>query len=155
PAAEVRTVRTGVGLIDVSTLGKLEVMGPDAAELLQRVYVNKWADLRAGSVRYGVMCNEDGVLLDDGVGARLGPDRFYLTATTGNAEFIFQWLELWRATWRLNLTIFNHTSGWVAMNLAGPKSREVLSRLTALDVSPTAFPYLTVREAEVAGVFCR
>jgi sarcosine oxidase subunit alpha len=101
------------------------------------------------------MCNEDGILLDDGVGARLAPDRFYLTATTGNAEFIFQWLELWKATWRLNATILNHTSGWTAVNLAGPKSREVLSRLTPLDVSPAAFPYLTVREAEVAGAFCR
>ena len=77
-------------------------------------------------------------------------DRFYLTATTGNAEFIFQWLELWKATWRLNLTVLNHTSAWAAMNLAGPKAHEVLSRLTPLDVSVTGFPYLSVREGEVA-----
>jgi sarcosine oxidase subunit alpha len=86
PAAEVRAVRTGVGLIDVSTLGKLDVIGPDAAELLERVYVNAWADLPVGRTRYGVMCTEEGIVFDDGVGARLGPEHFYLTATTGNAE---------------------------------------------------------------------
>src|SRR5262245_25083452 len=84
PVAEVRAVRNGVGLIDVGTLGKIEVIGPDAAELLERVYLNKWAELKPGRVRYGVMCNEDGILFDDGVGARLATDRFYLTATTGN-----------------------------------------------------------------------
>src|SRR5438552_16537741 len=155
PAAEVQAVRTAVGLIDVSTLGKLEVVGPDALELLQRVYVNKWADLKTGRIRYGVMCNEDGILLDDGVGARLGPDRFYLTATTGNAQGIFEWLELWRATWRLNVSVLNQTSGWAAMNLAGPQARAVLQRLTDLDVSPAGLPYLSVREGEVAGVRCR
>ena len=73
PAAEVRAVRTGAGLIDVSTLGKIEVIGPDAAELLERVYVNQWADLAVGRTRYGVMCTEEGIVFDDGVGARLGP----------------------------------------------------------------------------------
>ncbi|MBI3463602.1 MAG: (2Fe-2S)-binding protein, partial [Planctomycetes bacterium] len=110
PIAEVQAVRNGVGLIDVSTLGKIEVVGPDAVELLERVYLNKWSDLKVGRARYGVMCNEDGIIFDDGVCARLAPDRFYLTATTGNAEGVWQWLELWRATWRLDATILNHTS---------------------------------------------
>ena len=121
PAAEVRTVRTGAGLIDVSTLGKIEVVGPDAAELLERVYVNQWADLAAGRTRYGVMCTEEGIVFDDGVGARIGPEHFYLTATTGNAEAVFQWLELWRTTWRLNAVVQNRTSAFAAMNLAGPR----------------------------------
>jgi sarcosine oxidase subunit alpha len=155
PVAEVRAVRHGVGLIDVSTLGKLEVIGPDAAELLERITLNKWADLSPGRARYAVLCNEDGILFDDGVGARLAPDRFYLTATTGNADAVFQWLELWKATWGLHTTILNQTSSMAAMNLAGPRSREVLSRLTALDLSAAAFPYMTLREAEVAGVPCR
>jgi sarcosine oxidase subunit alpha len=155
PVAEVRAVRSGVGLIDVSTLGKIEVVGPDAAELLERVYLNQWADLKVGRARYGAMCNEDGILFDDGVGTRLGPDRFYLTATTGNAEGVFQWLELWKATWRLNATVLNHTSALAAMNLAGPRAREVLGRLTQLDISAAAFPYLAVREGDVAGVPCR
>jgi sarcosine oxidase subunit alpha len=155
PTAEVRAVRTGVGLIDVSTLGKLEVVGPDAAELLERTYLNRWADLAPGRARYGVMCNEDGIVFDDGVGARLGPDRFYLTATTGNAEAVFQWLELWRDTWRLNATVLNHTGAMAAVNLTGPRAREVLAPLTPLDVSAAGFPYMTMREGPVAGVMCR
>ncbi len=155
PVAEVQAVRTGVGLIDVSTLGKIEVAGPDAAELLERVYLNKWADLKPGRARYGALCTEEGILFDDGVGARLGPDRFYLTATTGNAEAVFGWLELWRATWQLEAVVSNQTSAWAAMNLAGPQARAVLARLTALDVSPSGFPYMAMREGEVAGVACR
>jgi sarcosine oxidase subunit alpha len=154
-ASEVNTVRKGVGLIDVSTLGKIEVSGPDAVELLERVYLNKWQDLKPGRTRYGVMCNEDGIVFDDGVGARLGPDRFYLTATTGNAEGVVQWLELWKATWRLNATIIDYTSALAAMNLAGPRARAVLGRVTGIDLSPVAFPYLAFREGEVAGVPCR
>jgi sarcosine oxidase subunit alpha len=152
PLAEVLAVRNGAGLIDVSTLGKIEVAGRDAAELLERIYLNRWADLKVGRVRYGVMCNEDGVLIDDGVAARLAPDRFYLTATTGNADAIFQWLELWKATWGLKVTVLHHTSALAAMNLAGPKARDILQRLTALDLSATAMPYMSYREGEVASV---
>jgi sarcosine oxidase subunit alpha len=154
-AAEVRAVRTSVGLIDVSTLGKIEVLGPDAATLLERIYLNEWADLKVGRARYGVMCTEEGILFDDGVGARLGPEHFYLTATTGNAAAVFQWLELWRATWRLNVTLLNQTSAMAAMNLAGPRAREVLGRLTTLELAHAAFPYLAARQGEVAGVPCR
>jgi sarcosine oxidase subunit alpha len=155
PADEVRAVRARVGLIDVSTLGKIEVLGPDAVELLERVYLNRWADLRPGRARYGVLCNEDGILFDDGVGARLDAEHFYLTATTGNADAVVQWLELWRDTWRLNATVLNHTGAVAAVNLAGPQSPEVLGRLTSLDVSAEAFPYLAMREGLVAGVPCR
>jgi sarcosine oxidase subunit alpha len=154
-AAEVQAVRNEVGLIDVSTLGKIELVGPDAAELLERVYLNKWSDLKVGRARYGAMCTEEGILFDDGVGVRLGPDRFYLTATTGNADGVFQWLELWKATWRLNVTVLNRTSAMAAMNLAGPRAREVLGRLCRLDLSSSAFPYLGVRDAVVADVPCR
>jgi sarcosine oxidase subunit alpha len=155
PEAEVRAVRTAVGLIDVSTLGKIEVTGPDASELLERVYVNEWANLAVGRARYGVMCTEEGIVFDDGIGARLGPEHFYVTATTGNADAVFQWLELWRATWGLKATVRNQTSELAAVNLAGPRARDVLGRLTALDLSSAAFPYPAVREATVAGVPCR
>lgn len=154
-ADEVRAVRTAVGLIDVSTLGKVEVIGPAAAELLERVYINSWADLAIGRARYGVMCTEEGIIFDDGVGARLGPEHFYLTATTGNADAVFQWLELWRATWGLDALVVDRTSAYAAMNIAGPQAREVLARLTTLDLSPAAFSYPAIREAEVAGVPCR
>jgi sarcosine oxidase subunit alpha len=155
PVNEVRTVRTAVGLIDVSTLGKIELVGPGAAELLERIYLNKWADLKPGRARYGAMCNEEGVIIDDGVGARLSAERFYLTATTGNAEGVFQWLQLWRDIWHIDVVLINQTSAWSAMNLAGPRARDVLSRLTRLDLSPAAFPYMALREADVAGVPCR
>jgi sarcosine oxidase, subunit alpha len=155
PNAEVRAVRTRVGLIDVSTLGKIEVRGPDAVTLLEKVYLNQWADLCVGKARYGVMCTEEGVVFDDGVGTRLDPQCFWLTCTTGNAEAVFQWLELWRTTWRLNVMVDNQTSAFAAMNLAGPRSREVLARLTTLDLSPASFPYMAVRQAEVNGVPCR
>jgi sarcosine oxidase subunit alpha len=155
PADEVRAVRTGVALIDVSTLGKIEVRGPDAAELLERVYLNRWNDLKPLRVRYGAMCNEEGILLDDGVGARLAADRFYLTATTGNADFVHQWLEMWKAEWRLDALVVNHTSAVAAINLAGPRSREVLAQVSEIDLTTGAFPYLSLREGQVAGVPCR
>jgi sarcosine oxidase subunit alpha len=155
PGAEVRLVRTNAGLIDVSTLGKFEITGPDAIELLERVYFNRWNDLKIGQVRYAAMCNEDGILFDDGVGGRLGGDRFYVTATTGNADAVFQWLELWKANWRLNVTIRNLTSAQAAMNLAGPRAWEILGRLTETDLSPAAFPYLSIDETEIAGVRCQ
>ncbi|HEV3143484.1 MAG TPA: 2Fe-2S iron-sulfur cluster-binding protein [Gemmataceae bacterium] len=161
PLAEVRAVRTKAGLIDVSTLGKIEVIGPDAATLLERVYLNRWADLKEGRARYGAMCTEEGILFDDGVAARTlargasEGHRYYLTATTGNAEAVFEWLELWRTTWRLEVTLVNCTSANAAMNLAGPESRQILATLTSLDISPSAFPYMSFREADVADVPCR
>jgi sarcosine oxidase subunit alpha len=155
PAAEVTAIRNAVGIIDVSTLGKFEIIGPDAAELLERIYLNKWADLKPGRVRYGAICNEDGILFDDGIGVRLDNDRYYLTATTGNAESVFQWLEMWRDIWRLNGTVLNQTSGIAAMNLAGPHSRTLLQQLINIDLSPAAFPYMTFQEAEVANIPCR
>jgi sarcosine oxidase subunit alpha len=155
PEEEVRAVRTRVGLIDVSTLGKIEVFGPDAAELLERIYLGEWANLAVGRARYGLMCTEEGIVFDDGIGARLGPEHFYLTATTGNAEAVFQWLELWRTTWKLDATVINRTPALAALNVAGPRARDVMRQLTTLDLSSAAFPYPAVREAEVAGVPCR
>jgi sarcosine oxidase subunit alpha len=155
PVAEVRAVRNAVGLIDVSTLGKIEIAGADAVELLERVYLGSWRKLAAGKARYDAMCTEEGILFDDGIGCRLGPNRFYLTATTGNAEGVFQWLEMWKAVWGLDVTLLNQTSALAGMNLAGPRSREVLSQLAAIDLSPRAFPFMAIRDGEVAGVPCR
>jgi sarcosine oxidase subunit alpha len=155
PAAEVRLVRSAAGIIDVSTLGKFDVIGPDAGQLLDRVYVNHFTKLPGGKARYGVMCNEEGILFDDGICARLNRDYFFLTATTGNADAVYQWLELWKTTWQLNATVINQTAALAAMNLVGPRAREVLSRLTSFDLSPHAFPYMSIWEEEVAGVRCR
>jgi len=155
-AEECRAVRERVGLIDVGTLGKLEVVGKDAAELLEKVYTNRFQDLRPGRVRYGVVCDDAGIILDDGTFARLEEERWFITTTSGGVEAMDQWLHWWAVPGpggqRRCVHVTNVTAGLAAMNLAGPRSREVLSRLTELDLSREAFPYLGAREAEVAGV---
>lgn len=152
---EVKAVREGVGIIDVGTLGKLEVIGPQAAEFLERVYISKYAGLKVGMTRYAVMCDESGVVIDDGVVARLAEDHFYFTTTTSGAATIYRELSRLNAMWQLDCGIVNHTGAFAAVNVAGPKSRAVLSRLTDLDLSGAAFPYLALREAKVAGIPAR
>jgi sarcosine oxidase, subunit alpha len=154
-ADEVRAVRTACGLIDVGTLGKIEVHGPEAVQLLERVYTGRFADLRVGMTRYGLMLDEAGVIADDGVVARFGPESFYLTTTTGNSASIF--LELGRLTtwWGLNVALMNLTGHYAAINVAGPAARSLLARHTTLDLSNAAFPYLAARQATVAGAPCR
>ncbi|MHB1229154.1 MAG: FAD-dependent oxidoreductase [Halothiobacillus sp.] len=152
---EAMAVRQNVGLIDVGTLGKLEVIGPQAAELLERVYISKYANLKVGMTRYAVMCDESGVVIDDGVVGRLAEDHFYFTTTTSGAATIYRELSRLNTMWRLDCGIVNHTGAFAAVNLAGPKSRALLSRLTSLDLSATAFPYLALREGVVAGIPAR
>ncbi len=95
PAAEVANTRENVGMIDVSPLGKIDLHGPDVARLLDFVYTNRWEDLAVGRIRYGVMCAEDGVVLDDGVTARLGENHYYMTTTSGGAGRVWNWLDEW------------------------------------------------------------
>jgi sarcosine oxidase subunit alpha len=153
--AEVRAVRTDVGLIDVGTLGKIEAHGPVAGEFLDRVYGGLFSSLKVGATRYGLLLDESGVIVDDGVIARLGSERFYFTTTTGNSGTLFRELGRLATGWRMPVGLVNLTGHFAAFNLAGPKSRAVLAQLTQLDLSHSAFPYLGVREAEVAGVRCR
>lgn len=152
---EVTAVRQGLGIIDVGTLGKLEVIGPQAAEFLERVYISKYAGLKVGMTRYAVMCDESGVVIDDGVVARLAEDHFYFTTTTSGAATIYRELSRLNTMWQLDCGIVNHTGAFAAVNLAGPKSRAVLAGLTDADLSPAAFPYLAVRQARVAGIPAR
>lgn len=153
---EARHVREKVGLIDVSTLGGLDVRGPDAAELLERMYTFGFAKLAVGRTRYALMTNEHGVVIDDGVCARLGERHFYVTATTSGVDRIYQQMLKWNAQWRLNVDIANVTAALAAVNLAGPLSREVLAKVCAdIDLSAEAFPYLGVRTGTVAGIPAR
>ncbi|BAN53845.1 MULTISPECIES: 2Fe-2S iron-sulfur cluster-binding protein [Pseudomonas] len=153
---EARHVREKVGLIDVSTLGGLDVRGPDAAELLERVYTFGFAKLPVGRTRYALMTNEQGVVIDDGVCARLGEQHFYVTATTSGVDRIYQQMLKWNAQWRLNVDITNVTAALAAVNLAGPLSRQVLAKVCEdVDLSAEAFPYLGVRQGEVAGISAR
>jgi sarcosine oxidase subunit alpha len=154
-ADEVRSVRERVGLIDVGTLGKIEIHGPLAAEFLERLYTARFAGLRPGMTRYGLMLDESGVIVDDGVVGRLDAQSFYFTTTTGNSATLFREFGRLASWWQMPVGLVNLTGHWAAFNLAGPASRSVLAQHTPLDLSDEAFPYLGMREAEIAGVRCR
>jgi sarcosine oxidase subunit alpha len=156
PRAEVRAVREAVGLIDVSTLGKLRFTGPGAGRLLDRIYATAMGGLKPGRVRYGVMCNDEGVVLDDGVAARLGDEEWYVTTTTSGASAIFESIQWWmQSGWGEGVHLTDVSEAYAAFNLAGPRSRAVLQALTSADLSTAVFPYMSVRDVEVAGVPCR
>lgn len=152
PEREYEAVRRRVGLIDVSTLGKLDVRGRDAGALLDRIYLNAMSGLRQGRVRYAAVCGDDGILLDDGTVTRLDRERFFITTTTGNIEFMEQWLTWWAAAWKMSVSVANVTSAYAAVNVAGPKVRDLLSKLTDLDLSTAAVPYMASARGQVVGV---
>ena len=153
-AAEARAVHEDVGVIDVSTLGKLVVDGPDAVVFLERVYSNRFRDLVPGRVRYGVLSTDGGRIMDDGTIARLADDVFYVTTTSTGAESVREWLQWWNAAWAYDLRITDVTGALAALNVAGPRSRELLRAPTAVDLDTEAFPYLGARRGGVAGVAC-
>jgi sarcosine oxidase subunit alpha len=151
--AEVQAVREGVGLIDVGTLGGLEVRGPDAAELLERVYTFAYKKQPVGRTRYVLACDMTGAIVDDGVACCLAEDWFYVTAATSGVDALYRGVLRWNAEWRLDVDVANVTAAHAGVNLAGPQARTVLERLPSdLDLSPEGFPYLAVREGELAGV---
>lgn len=147
---EATNVRNNVGMIDVSTLGKLQISGPDAVRFLERIYTGRFAKQPVGRLRYGVACDETGVIIEDGVVARVAEDRFYVTATSSGAAAFYREMQRWATIWGMDVTLANATAHLAAMNLAGPACREVLQELTDLDLSAAAFPYLTLYEGAVA-----
>ncbi len=152
---ECRTARTAVAVMDVSTLGKIDVRGPDAVWFLEQLYANGVGTLPVGKARYGVMCRLDGSIFDDGVVMRTGADRFFITASTGHAAAVIDWMEEWLQTeWpsrRVFVTSLTEQLSTVA--IVGPKSRDLLNELAPdLDLSKVAFPFLAVRRATVAGI---
>ncbi|HEX6460145.1 MAG TPA: 2Fe-2S iron-sulfur cluster-binding protein [Thermoleophilaceae bacterium] len=151
PQGEALAVHESAGLIDVSTLGKLIVRGPDAGEFLDRLYPNRFSNLRPGRVRYGVLTSDAGRITDDGTVCRLDDETFYVTTTSSGAGAVEQWFAWWLADWRMDVTLTDVTQGLAAVNLAGPRAREIMSRLTDLDVSGEAFPYLDGQRGRVAG----
>ncbi len=155
---EMELVRKGVGLADVSTLGKIDVQGPDAAEFLNRVYVNGFAKLPVGRARYGVMLNDDGVVLDDGTTTRISDEQFYLTTTTAQAGEVMSWLEyLLQVHWTdLNVHVTSLTDEWAGMAVSGPKSREALQlAFPGADVSNENLPYMGCLDVHLDGVRIR
>lgn len=154
-AAEVHAVRTGVGLIDVGTLGKVEVHGARAGEFLDRVYTARYSNLKVGMTRYGLMLDESGVIIDDGVIGRLAPESYYFTTTTGNSATLFREFGRLATWWGMPVGLVNLTGHYAALNLAGPAARQVLRGLTDIDLTDAAFPYLGLRAGLVAGIPCR
>lgn len=155
-AREMKAVRENVGLIDVSTLGGLEVRGPDAARFMERMYTFNYARQPVGRSRYVLMCERTGAVIDDGVACRLGEEHFYVTATTGAVDQVYRQMLWWNAQWRMAVDIANVTAAWAGINIAGPRSREVLARLGGdIDLSPEAFPYLAVRTGRIASMPAR
>ncbi len=153
PLAEVRAVREAVGLIDVSTLGKFQLSGPEVPELLERIYTNRWRKLQVGRARYGVMVNDEGIVFDDGVTARLDEQLYYLTTTSSGAGQVYEWIEWWlQSGWELDVQVLPATELRAAMNLTGPRARQVLAKVTeGVDLAGQAFPYLHARQGIVAG----
>ena len=155
---EMELVRRGVGLADVSTLGKIDIQGPDAAEFLNRVYVNGFAKLPVGKVRYGVMLNDDGIVLDDGTTARITENQFYMTTTTAQAGEVMSWLEyLLQMHWPdLNVQVASLTDEWAGMAVSGPKAREALElAFPDVDVSNEGLPYMGCKDFVFEGVTVR
>jgi sarcosine oxidase subunit alpha len=151
PEGEAMAVHSSAGLIDVSTLGKLIVRGPDAGAFLDRLYPNRISTLKPGRVRYGVLTSDAGRIMDDGTVSRLDDQTFYVTTTSSGAGAVEQWFSWWLADWGMDVHISDITQALSAVNLAGPKAREILTRLTDIDCSPEAFTYLDARNAVVAG----
>jgi sarcosine oxidase subunit alpha len=151
---EILCVRNKVGLLDASTLGKIEIKGPDAAEFLDRMYTNTFSTLKVGRCRYGLMMNELGFLTDDGVTVRLGEDHFLMHTTSGGADRIAAWLEEWLQTEWTHYRVFVTpvTEQWAQFAIAGPKARDVLAKLApSFDISHEAFPHMTFREGKLGA----
>jgi sarcosine oxidase subunit alpha len=152
--AEYWAVRTGVSLMDVGTLGKYRVAGPDAVEFLERMYPCRVADLKPGVLRYALLLNESGYVFDDGLIGSLGDGGYYLTLTTGGADHAEAWFRDWAESWRLNVHIANVTGTLGAINVAGPRARELLTRVTDAPLDAASFGYSRIRQIEVAGIPC-
>jgi sarcosine oxidase subunit alpha len=151
---EILAVRNDVGLLDASTLGKIEIKGPDAGKLLDLVYTNMFSTLKVGKARYGLMMNELGFLMDDGVTVRLGEDHYLMHTTSGGADNVAAWLEEWLQTEWTSLKVFVTpvTEQWAQFAIAGPKARKVLGKLGCdIDLSPEAFEFMSCREGKLAG----
>ena len=155
---ECLATRRSVGILDASTLGKIDIQGKDTREFLNRIYTNPWSKLAPGRCRYGVMCKEDGMIFDDGVTSCIDDNHFIMTTTTGGAATVLEWLELWhQSEWpQLEVYFTSITDHFATMTIGGPNSRKLLEKLVdGHDVSNEAFPYMSWQNIKVAGVDAR
>jgi sarcosine oxidase, subunit alpha len=157
-ARESLATRTSVGILDASTLGKIDIQGPDAAKLLNWVYTNPWSKLEVGKCRYGLMLDENGMIFDDGVTVRLADQHYMMTTTTGGAARVLTWLERWLQTeWPdMRVRLASVTDHWATFAVVGPNSRKVLQKVCQdIDFANAAFPFMSYREGTVAGAASR
>ncbi|WP_281982772.1 sarcosine oxidase subunit alpha family protein [Thalassorhabdomicrobium marinisediminis] len=154
---EVKNTRENLGLLDASTLGKLIVKGPDAGKFLDMMYTNMMSNLKIGKCRYGLMCNEQGFLMDDGVVARMDEDTWLCHTTTGGAEHIHGHMEEWLQTewWDWDVYVANVTEQYAQIGVVGPKARKLLEKLGGMDVSAETLPYMQWADGEIGGFTCR
>jgi sarcosine oxidase subunit alpha len=151
---EARAVRRSVGICDVSTLGKIDVQGPDAAAFLDRLYINTFSTLPVGRARYGVMLREDGMVFDDGTTSRLGEHHFLMTTTTANAAAVLEHMEYHaQVTWPdFDVQFCSVTDQWAQIAVAGPNARKTMANcIEGLELGNTAFPFMGVADARIAG----
>ncbi len=155
---ECQAARAAVGILDATTLGKIDIRGADAAEFLNRIYTNAWSKLQPGRCRYGLMLGEDGMVMDDGVTACLAKGNYLMTTTTGNAASVLAWLEEWLQTEWPELKVYCNsvTEAFATVAICGPSARALLAELTDdIDLEAEAFPFMTFREGTVAGIPAR
>ena len=155
---ECLAVRNSVGMLDASTLGKIDIQGPDAAEFITRMYTNSYLKLAPGKCRYGVMLKEDGMIFDDGVCACLGDNHYLMFTTTGGAAGVLAWLEIWQQTeWpELQVYFTSVTDHWATATVTGPNARRVIAKVCQdIDLSNEAFAFMDWRDGTVAGVKAR
>ncbi len=154
-ARECLATRQSLGVMDASTLGKIDVQGPDTVDFLERIYTHNIGRMKVGRCAYGIMLGEDGMLMDDGVMARLGEQHFFLTTTTGGAAHVLGWLERWLQTeWpELRVRLTSLTDHYSTIAVAGPNSRRVLQNLGCdISLERDDFPFMAVKDATLAGV---
>ncbi len=155
---EVKAARTSVGIVDASTLGKIDIQGPDAIKLLNWVYTNAWDTLAIGRSRYGLMLDENGMVFDDGVTTRLGEHHYHMTTTTGGAARVLAWMEEWlQCEWpRTQVFLTSVTEQWATIGVAGPNARKLIAELTQdIALDDERFPFMSLREGHVAGIPAR
>jgi len=155
---EVTAARTTAGLLDASTLGKIDIRGRDAAEFLNRLYTNAWSKLGVGKCRYGLMLKDDGMVMDDGVTTRLGENHFHMTTTTGGAAGVLDWMEEWLQTEWPDLEVYltSVTEQWAVATLSGPNAGKILQDAGIdFDLSPAEFPFMSMKEGHIGGLPAR
>ena len=157
-ARECKATRDSLGIFDASTLGKIEVVGPDAAKFMNLMYTNPWSKLPVGGCRYGLMCREDGYIYDDGVVGRMAEDRFHVTTTTGGAPRVYRHMEDYLQTEfpHLEVWLTSTTEQWATIAINGPNARKLIEPFVeGIDLSPESFPHMTLREGKICGVETR